>query len=66
MQIFPKAQIISTKPELRLGQHLVDGRIVSVYTVVQFRYQLRLTLHVITYKVLKAARWRLSEYPGFL
>ena len=29
----PKAQIISTKPELKLGQHHVDGRIVSVHTM---------------------------------
>ena len=44
----PKAQIISTKPELKLGQHHVDKRIVSVHTVVRFRCLLRLSLHVIT------------------
>ena len=52
-----------TEPRLKLGQHLVDGRIVSVHPVARLRCQLR--LHVITYKVLKAARWRLSECPGF-
>ena len=56
---------ISTEPGLKLGQHLVDGRIVSVHPLVQFRYQVRLNLRVITYKVLKAARWRLPECPGF-
>ena len=37
--------VISAKPELKLGQHLVDGRIVSVNRVVRFRCQLRLFLH---------------------
>ena len=38
-------QVISPKPELEFGQHLVDGRIVSVNTVVRFRCQLRLSPH---------------------
>ena len=50
--------VISAKPELKLGQQLVDGSIVSVNTVVRFRCQLRLSLRVFTYKGLKAARWR--------
>ena len=56
--------VISPKPEFRLGQHLVDGSIVSVNTVVRFRCQLRLSLRVFTYKGLEAARWRLSGCPG--
>ena len=53
------------EPGLKLGQHLVDGRIVSVPTVVRLRCQLRLFLNVITYKVLNAARWRLrSKCPS--
>ena len=35
------------------------------YTVVRFQCQLRLSLRVFTYKGLKAARWRLSEFPDF-
>ena len=49
--------IISAKPELKLGQHLVDGRIVSVSTVVRFQCQLRWTLRVFTYKELMAFVW---------
>ena len=56
---------ISTEPGLKLGQHLVDGRTVSVHPLVQFQCLLRLNLRVITYKVLKAAGWRLPECPGF-
>ena len=63
---FPKHRLFLLKPGLKLGHHLVDGRIVSVYMVVRFHFQPRLSLHVITHKVLKAARWRLSECPGFL
>ena len=58
--------VISAKTELKLGQHLVDGSIVSVNTVVRFRCQLRLSLRVFTYKGLKAVRWRLSGCPGLL
>ena len=47
---------ISSKPELKLRQHLVDGRIVSVHLEGQFHSQLHLSFHGITYKVLKAAR----------
>ena len=35
--------VISAKPELKLGQPLVNGRIVSVNRVVRFRCQLRLS-----------------------
>ena len=35
--------VIFAKPELKLGQHPVDGSIVTVNTVVQFRCQLRLS-----------------------
>ena len=49
--------IISAEPELKLGQHLVDGRIVSVSTVVRFQCQLRWTLRVFTYKELMAFVW---------
>ena len=35
--------VISAKPELKLGQHLVDGSIVGVNTVVRFWCQLRLS-----------------------
>ena len=38
--------VISAKPELKLGQHLFDGRIVSVNTVMRFRCQLRLSARV--------------------
>ena len=63
---FPKHRLFLLKPGLKLGHHLVDGRIVSIYMVVRFHCQPRLSLHVITHKVLKVARWRLSECPGFL
>ena len=63
---FPKHRLFLLKPGLKLGHHLVDGRIVSVYMVARFHFQPRLSLHVITHKVLKVARWRLSECPGFL
>ena len=63
---FPKHRLFLLKPGFKLGHHLVDGRIVSIYMVVRFHCQPRLSLHVITHKVLKAVRWRLSECPGFL
>ena len=63
---FPKHILFLLKPGLKLGHHLVEGRVVSVYMVVRFHCQPRLSLHVITHKVLKAVRWRLSECPGFL
>ena len=36
--------IISAKPELKLGQHLVNGRIVNVNTVVSLRHRRNSTL----------------------
>ena len=61
--VFYKAQTISINPELKLGERFVDGsiRYIHVHTVVRFRCQPRLSLHMITHKALKAARWRLSE-----
>ena len=53
--------------KLSLEEAYRDGLLVcdAGYTVVRFRWQLRLSLHVFTYKGLTAAQWRLSEYPGF-
>ena len=40
---FPKHRLFLLKPGLKLGHHLVDGRIVSVYMVVRFHFQPRLS-----------------------